>query len=113
MSRPRKAHDERRTHSVTFWLTPDEFAQLQGAAERAGVRANELARRLTQRGRLRLVIQATRRTDPAFLAQVRALGVNLNQLVKAAHLRGQVSPKIEEVCDEIRRVVLAAVEDEA
>lgn len=110
MSRPRKDASAKRSRPVTFWLTPDEFAQLEATAMRAGLRVNELARRLTGRGRRRVVIEMTGRVDPAFLAQVHALGVNLNQIVKTAHLRGTVSPKIEEVCDEIRRVVLSAVE---
>lgn len=109
MSRPRKTSDAQHSRQVIFRLTETEYAQLEAVAGRAGLRVNELARRLTQRGRHRLVIQTTNRHDPAFIAQVQRLGANLNQIVKRAHLREYVSPKVEEICDEIRRIVLTAV----
>jgi hypothetical protein len=113
MPRPPKPTAVQHTRQVIFRLTEAEYAQLETLAGRAGLRVNELARRLTQRGRHRLVIQTTRRHDPAFIAQVKRLGANLNQIVKRAHLREFVSPKVEEVCDEIQRIILAAANDEA
>jgi len=109
MSRPRKAI--RRTHPITFWLTPEEFARLEATALQAGLRVNELARQVTCRGHRRVVIQTTRRHDPAFIAQIRRLGNLLNQLTMRSHLTGRVSPKVEVLCDDIRQIVLAAVED--
>jgi hypothetical protein len=76
------------------------------------VRVNELARRLTRRGRHRLVIHTSRRHDPAFIAQIRALGNNLNQIALRSNLTGRVSPKVESLCDEIRRVMLDAAQAE-
>lgn len=111
MSRPRKAEAAKRTHPVTFWLNDEEFTQLEAAAQRSGLRVNELARRLTRRGPHRLVIQTTRRHDPAYIAQIRALGNNLNQIAMRANLTGRVSSKLENLCDEIRRLVLAAVDE--
>lgn len=113
MSRPRKAAATRRTHPITFWLTPDEFARLEATALQAGLRVNELARRVTCHGRQRVVIQTTRRHDPAFIAQLRRLGNLLNQLTMRSHLTGRVSPKVEVLCDEIRELVLRAAEDHA
>lgn len=112
MPRPRKTSDALATHQVIFRLTGDEYAQLEAVAARAGLRVNELARRLTRRGRHRLIIHTSRRHDPAFIAQIRALGNNLNQIAMRANLTGRVSPKVESVCDEIRRMVLSAVEGE-
>lgn len=113
MSRPRKTSDALATHQVIFRLTGDEYAQLEAVAARAGLRVNELARRLARRGRHRLVIQTSRRHDPAFIAQIRALGNNLNQIALRANLTGRVSPKVESLCDEIRRVVLSVLDEQA
>lgn len=68
--------------------------QLEAVAARAGLRVNELARRLTRRGKHRLVIETTQRHDPAFIAQIRALGVNLNQLTMRSQRRGFVCPRV-------------------
>ena len=112
MPRPPKTNDRQHSRQVIFRLTEDEYAQLEAVAGRAGLRVNELARRLTRRGKHRLVIETTQRHDPAFLAQVQRLGANLNQLTKIAHLRGHISPRVEALCDEIRRVVFTAVNAE-
>lgn len=113
MPRPPKTTDTQHSRQVIFRLTEGEYAQLEAVAGRAGLRVNELARRLTRRGKHRLVIETTQRHDPAFIAQIRALGVNLNQLTMRSHMTGSVSPKVESLCEEIRRIVLAAVLDEA
>lgn len=112
MSRPRKSSDTQHPRQVIFRLTEAEYAELQAVAERAGLRVNEFARRITLRRHHRVVIHTTRRLDPAFIAQVRAVGLNLNQLVHNAHIFGHVSPKVSQLCDEIRRMVLAAAETE-
>lgn len=112
MSRPRKTSDTLKSRQVSFRLTEAEYAQLQILSIRSGLRLNDLARHLIRRGERRLVIRPSRRLDPAFIAQVRAIGHNLNQLCHNAHIFGRVSPKVAEVCEQIRRVVLeAAMED--
>lgn len=110
MPRPKKTPATLATRQIIFRLTENEYAELTAVAERAGLRVNELARRLARRGGHRVVVHTSRRHDPAFIAQVRAIGLNLNQLAHNAHIFGRVSPKIAEVCDEIRRVVLTAAE---
>ena len=112
MSRPRKTNDTQHSHQVIFRLTGPEYARLEAVAGRAGLRVNELARLLTRRGQHRVVIETTRCHDPAFIAQIRALGNNLNQITMRSHLTGRVSPKVEMLCDEIRQMMLSAVEDE-
>jgi hypothetical protein len=54
MSRPQKTSDTQHPRQVIFRLTEAEYAQLEAVAGRAGLRVNELARRLTRRGRHRL-----------------------------------------------------------
>lgn len=112
MSRPRKSSDTQKSRQISFRLTETEYAQLEAVAERAGLRITELARRVTLKRHHRIVIHTTRRLDPAFIAHLRAVGLNLNQLVHNAHIFGRVSPKVSQLCDEIRRIVLAAAETE-
>ena len=66
---------------------------------------NELARQLTRRGGRRLVIQVARRHDPAFITQLQRIGLNLNQLVKRAHILGGVSPRVNLLCEQIEGLV--------
>ncbi|MEO5958783.1 MAG: plasmid mobilization relaxosome protein MobC [Opitutaceae bacterium] len=111
MPRPKKTTATLASRQIIFRLTENEYAELAAVAGRAGLRVNELARRLARRGGQRVVIRTSRRHDPAFIAQIRGMGQNLNQLVHNAHIFGRVSPKVAEVCEEIRRIVLTAAEE--
>jgi hypothetical protein len=111
MPRPRKPSDTKQSHLVIFRLDGRAYGPLKAKADSAGVRVNELARQLTCAGKHRLVIETSRRADPALLAALQRLGANLNQLTKLSHMRGYVSPKVEELCDEIRNVVFDAIAD--
>ena len=81
MARPRKPASERRTRSLTIWLTPGEMEQLRERAAEAGVpltawaRAGALRRRRLGRAPRRLGADARRE----FLRQ----GNNLNQVARA------------------------------
>jgi hypothetical protein len=52
------------------------------------------------------------RFDPRYLAQVKRIGNNLNQLVHNAHIFGRVSPRLEVLCEEIQQIVLEAVKEQ-
>lgn len=112
MARPRKPSDEQLSRRIGFRVSEAFYAAIQADAAQAGMGPNELARQLTLRGHSRLVIQTTRRHDPALIAQIHRVGLNLNQLVKNAHTLGVVSPVVHEVCEEIRQLVLAATQHE-
>ena len=111
MPRPAKSPASIASKYVSFRLTEAEYAVLEATACRAGLGVNELVRRLARRSGGRVIIHTTKRYDPAFIAQVRAIGTNLNQLTHNAHIYGRISPKIGEICDEIRRIVFAAAEE--
>lgn len=108
MTRPRKTPDEKRSRVVSFRLTSPEYARLEELARRAGLQANELARRLARSER-RVTVQTVSRTDPALIAHLQRLGANLNQLVKNSHIFGRVSPTVDQVCEEIRQLVFKAI----
>ena len=111
MPRPRKTPTSRLSHQVAFRLTEDEFAALRELAQAAGVRPGELVRRLVRQCEGRVVIKTTSQMDPAFIAQIRRIGQNLNTLTKNAHIFKRVSPQVEVLAKEIHRLVLTAVEE--
>lgn len=111
MPRPKKTAESRRNRHVIFRLTEREYARLCVMAERAGLSPNELGRRLIRGGHRRLVIHTHRHCDPAFLKRIDRIGHNLNQVVKNAHIFGRVSPRIEQLCETIDRLVSQTIED--
>lgn len=111
MARPRKGKAERHSHQIVFRLTAAEFERVQAKAERAGLGANELARRMVRRGGGRVVIETSRRTDPAILKRLERIGLNLNQLTKNAHIFKRVSPRVEFLCQEIQELMSQTLEE--
>lgn len=103
--------DPRLPHQIIFRVTDDDFRRLETLAAKSGLGVNELARRLTRRGGRRLVIQVARRHDPAFITQLQRIGLNLNQLVKRAHILGGVSPRVDLLCEQIEGLVQAATSE--
>ena len=112
MTRPKSDQASRKSRVVSFRLTETQFARLAYKAAAANVRVNDLARQLTLSGQGRLSIAVDERSDPALIKQLHHIGHNLNQLVKNAHIFGRVSPKVNELCDQIGQIVHHAVEKE-
>ena len=113
MARPSKNEGERRSRHVIFRLTEAEYEALCAVAARAGLAPNELGRRLIRRGQRRLVIVTHKRCDPAFLKRLDQLGNNLNQVAKNSHIFGRLSPRLEELCERIDRLVTQAIEEDS
>ena len=112
MARPTKNADRRLSRHVAFRLTEEEFNSLHDKAAQAGLSANELARRLTTRGKRKLVVETTKRMDPAFLKRIDRIGQNLNQLVKNAHTFGRVSPQVDALAATIDEIIHHALHEE-
>lgn len=112
MPRPRKQSDSPLSRYVSFRVSEARYADVEAIASRAGMRVNELARRLFHRGSRRVTVQVTRRVDPALITELRYIGNNLNQVVRNIHLRGRIPSKLEDLCAEIQRIVVAAAQDE-
>lgn len=84
MARPRKEEHERRTASVRADLTEAEKVFVQEQAARAGLSEAEYTRRRVL-GFAVASPAAARRTDPALITELNRIGVNVNQLARAAH----------------------------
>lgn len=63
MARPTKNADRRLSRHVIFRLSEEEYASLHDKAVLAGLSTNELARRLTNRGKQKLVVETTKRIE--------------------------------------------------
>ena len=100
------------TRQVIFRLPESDYAPLEAIAIRARIGVNELARRITRRRYNRVVIEVVRRHDPALIAQLRALGINLNQIARRMHQSDRLPRNLEPLCDEIRRVMFEAIESD-
>jgi hypothetical protein len=60
----------------------------------------------------RLVIARTTRADPALIAELNRIGVNLNQMARTANGTGRVPPELIRLCEKIEQLVMRAVEEE-
>ena len=111
MARPTKKSDRRHSRQVIFRLTEAEYDSLCDKATLAGLPPNDLARRLTSKGKRKRVVNTTRHLDPAFLKRIDRIGQNLNQLVKNAHIFGHLSPQIDHLCTSIDELINEAIDD--
>jgi hypothetical protein len=112
MARPTKNADRRLSRHIIFRLTDEEYESLHDKAVLAGLSTNELARRLTNRGKRKLVVETTKRIDPAFLKRIDRIGQNLNQLVKNAHTFGRISPQIDALATAIDEIIHEALHED-
>ncbi|MFD2257702.1 hypothetical protein ACFSSA_13545 [Luteolibacter algae] len=112
MARPTKNADRRLSRHVIFRLTDEEYASLHDKAVLAGLSTNELARRLTNKGKRKLVVKTHKRVDPAFLKRIDRIGQNLNQLVKNAHIYGRVSSQVDTLATTIDEIIHHALHEE-
>jgi hypothetical protein len=84
---------ERRTASLRAWVTPAEHKRLADAAERDGAGLSEYVRELCLRRRGGVPVVAGTRRNPAAKAladELRAIGINLNQLARVANQTGEL-----------------------
>lgn len=99
MGRPRKADDERRTERLPApRVTVAELAFVEAQAATAGLDPSEFIRR---RVLGRKVAPARTVADERLLVEINRVGVNLNQIAKAAHLgktlEGKLAAALEDV----------------
>ncbi len=112
MSRPRKQDAAKLSRQVIFRMKDTDYEKLEAQAKLVGMSVNQLARLLTCDRSKQLVIETHSRMDPAYLKRLDKLGHNLNQLVKNAHIFKRVSPKVEELCNQIEQVIFEVVYEE-
>ena len=102
----------KRSRVVSYRLTEAEYLKLDQVAQKAGLTPNELARSLARRAKGRITIKTTKQYDPAYIAQVKRIGNNLNQLAHNSHIFNRVSPNLEQLCEELREIIIHAAEEQ-
>lgn len=112
MSRPRKAHAAAKSRRIHFRLTQEAYALLEAEAHTAGLSVHQLARIRSCSKTRKVIVKSTTRLDPAYIAELKRIGHNLNQLVKNAHIFKRVSPQVEPLCELIEQLILKAIDQE-
>jgi uncharacterized protein (DUF1778 family) len=103
----RRYTGEKRTYGLHLKLTPSEQAELQEAAAGQGVgNLSAFARELLFR-RAAAVVAATRRNPEAkaIADELRAVGINLNQLQRHANTTGELGPERVAEVDQVLRAI--------
>jgi len=96
---------ERRTALLHIQLTPSERAELEAAAVAHGAaNLSAYARQLLFRRAAAVVAEMRRNPEAKALAdELRAIGVNLNQLTRYANIHGELADR----CDDLDDVLTA------
>ena len=110
MARPQKQRDDLRRHFIRVRVTASELAEIAERVRQAGVDQSEYLRRAALNARIEF--SRTAAADPALIAELNRIGVNLNQMTRTANGAGRVPPELSRLCEKIEKLVLRAVEEE-
>jgi hypothetical protein len=103
MARPAKAAAKTRNNRITFRTTPDEQARIDARAAQAGMVRSDFVRHMALTGKV--TVKQKKHPNFQLIHELNKIGVNLNQLVHAAHIRGKLPDSIHAICNEIERLV--------
>jgi Bacterial mobilisation protein (MobC) len=111
MSRPKKDIDHQRQHRlVSVRVTAEELERFTARVRMAGLSPTEYLRKAALNGRVN--VPRTAKADPALIAAINRIGVNLNQMTRTANGTGRVPPELSQLCGKIDAIVTKAVESE-
>jgi hypothetical protein len=111
MARPQKQTDAHRRHRIMARLTADELALFAERVRQAGLTASDYLRQAALAARV-MVPSTKSKADPALIAELNRIGVNLNQMTRTANGTGKVPPELTRVCEKIDALVMKAIEQE-
>ncbi len=109
MARPKKTKEERLSELLAIRLTPTDYAELSASAIDANMTITDYARQQILNGHV--VINQTRKLDPADYNQIRRLGINLMQMLHSANITGKIPPEVARLCDRIERFLAKTFDD--
>jgi hypothetical protein len=112
MARPNAPHHRKKGRVVIFRATQSQFARLEFNAAAVSLPVNHVARERVFGRSVSPVIRIVPVVDPVLIKELHFAGHNLNQLVKNSHIFGRVSPKVEELCTRINRLIDRVVGEE-
>ena len=109
---PIKTAIPRKKRIISYRVNDAEFLRLAQRAAASDMPVNQLARHLALTKIEDIVIEARQSHDPALLKQLYHIGHNLNQLVKNAHIFGRISPRVEQLCERIDKLMDESLSEE-
>jgi len=112
MSRPQKSENDKKSRLVSYRLSGCEAAPHEDIASRAGMSLSEYARIKMLHDEKGVTLVVCKRTDPAVVKRLDWIGQMLMKFVQFAENSKVVSEKIIPLCDEIREIILAVLEDD-
>ena len=111
MARPAKKDTDRLTTVFSTRLTAGEAAAADARRAAAGLTRGEYTRAAVLNGRVS--VRRTAKADPAIVAQLLRIGVNLNQIARTANATGGVPDNLDRLCRTVEAAVMKAIAPEA
>lgn len=108
MGRPLKRTADCREDRIEVRLTKEERARIDEQAKQAGMSRSDYVRNMVLNGQV--TVKHTT-VDFHLIHELNKIGVNLNQLVHAAHIRGKLPQSLPAICAEIENLVAQAAEE--
>jgi len=108
MARPRKKRSDLKTHRVSFTVEDGPYMRLQYDAAAASIPIAALARqRACERSARTPAPPQTPYTtlDPAVYAEIKRIGVNINQAIKRFHKTDRIPPELTKLAATIDRIL--------
>src|SRR3954452_20491892 len=88
---------ERRTAPLRLQLTPSERTNLEEAARKHGVTVSDHARAMLFRRAAKAAAQRANPEAKALADELRAIGININQLARHANTTGEIADRADEL----------------
>lgn len=112
MARPKKNLAEKRGKPMSFRPASEtEEQSIMEKVRQSGLSASEYLRQAALRSRV-VVKESKSKVDFDLIYELNKVGVNLNQLVHASHIRGEIPAAIPNLCEKIERLIMQAVEQD-
>jgi hypothetical protein len=107
MARPSKHEHEKRSETARFRVTLAEREHIRAQAEAAGIGEAEYLRRRALG--YQVPPAPARSADPALVSELNRIGVNVNQLARAAHRGSEFTRYWRDVGADLRAVLEKAM----
>lgn len=111
MARPRKPAAERRSEIVRFAVRPAEYDLILSVAKAAHMTVSDYGRAMCLKGEV--IVKQTRSLDWDTIAQLRRIGVNLNQAVHKFHATGEAPPDLVSIAKTVEDFMMSQLDDES
>jgi hypothetical protein len=109
MARPRKEKTKKHSHRLVARVTEAEYLRFAAEAKAAQITLSEYVRLMVTEGKV-----VVRRESPYGLVlarEIKSVGVNLNQLMPIAHLRGSIPSDLTNIISKLEVVLDRIIEN--